>query len=97
MTHKKKQQSIDIKCLYSNTSYSFAYENNSICKWYIKIFIKRKTKAGKAYVYLMLLSFRTSVAYKRFFSFTPDPCVRCEVAFVRHNSIFYQARKYILA
>ena len=49
-----------------------------------------KTRAGKAYTYRMLLSFKTSVTYKKNYV-TPDNCVRCEAAFVGHNSIFCRA------
>ena len=52
------------------------------------MFIKRKTRTGKAYGYRMLLSFKTSVTYKKNVNFKPDNCVRCEAAFVGHNSIF---------
>ena len=47
----------------------------------IKIFVKRKAGAGRAYAYQMLPSFKTLVTLKTFFNFTPDNCVRCEAAF----------------
>ena len=53
------------------------------------MFVKRKTRAGKAYSYRMLLSFKMSVT-NNFFNFTPSNCVCCEAAFVGHNSIFYR-------
>ena len=37
---------------------------NCISKLTIKMFIKRKTRAGQAYAYRMLLGFKTSVTYK---------------------------------
>ena len=52
------------------------------------MFMKRKTRVGKAYTYRILLRFKTSVIYKKKFNFTPDSCVRCEAAFVGHNSVF---------
>ena len=54
------------------------------------MFIKRKTRAGKAYAYRKPVSFKTSQLMKKSFNFTPDNCVRCEVAFVGQNSIFYR-------
>ena len=53
------------------------------------MFIKRKTRAGRAHAYRMLLSFKTSVTQKKL-NLLPDNGVRCEVAFVGHNSIFYR-------
>ena len=42
------------------------------------MFIKRKTRAGKAYAYRLLLSFKTSVTYqKSSFNFTPGGSVHC--------------------
>ena len=46
------------------------------------MFIKRETRAGKAYAYRMLLSLKILV------TFTPDNCARCEPVLVRYNSIF---------
>ena len=54
----------------------------------VNMFIKRKTRAGKAYSYRMLLSFRTLVTYEKLFNFTQDNCGSCETAFVGNNSIF---------
>ena len=51
------------------------------------MFIKGKTKAGKAYGYRMLLSFKTSATYD-FIIFTLYNWVRCKPALVGHNSIF---------
>ena len=82
----KKQQSIGIKSFHSNTG--FECKKNCISKLTIKMFTTRKTRAGKAYVYQMLLSFKRSVTYKKNFNFTPDNCVYCEAAFVGHSSIF---------
>ena len=56
----------------------------------INMFVKRKTRAGKAYAYGMLVSFKTSVTDNFFFNFTPDNFVRSEAAFVVHNSIYYR-------
>ena len=49
------------------------------------MFIKETVKT---YAYRMLLSFKTSVTYKKIFNFTPNNFVRCEPALVGHNSIF---------
>ena len=84
----KKQPSIGIKSFYSNASYGFEYKKNCISKVSIKMFIKRKVWAGNVYANRMLLNYKTSVTYKNIFDFTPDNCVRCEAAFVGHNSIF---------
>ena len=59
----KKQQSIGIKFFYSNISYGFEYKKNYIRKPFVKIFIKRNTRARKTYVYWMLLIFKTSVTF----------------------------------
>ena len=48
--------------------------------------IKRKTRAGKAYAYQMLLSFEMLVAYV-------GSCVHCEAVFVGYNSIFCRKKK----
>ena len=53
------------KSFYSNISYGFEHKKNCISKLSLKIFIKSKTRAGKAYAYRMLLSFKTLVAYKK--------------------------------
>ena len=45
------------------------------------MFIKRKTRAGKAYIYPLLLSCKTSVTYEK--KFLSDYCVCCEAIFVR--------------
>ena len=58
-----QKKSIGIKPCYSNTFYGFEYKKNSISKLSIKMFIKRKTTAEKAYAYRVLLSFKTSVTY----------------------------------
>ena len=79
-----KKQSIRVKTFYWNTFYVL-HIKNCISKLSIKRFIKRKTRAGKAYAYQMLLSFKTSVTYNDIFDFMPDNCARCEVAFVGHN------------
>ena len=50
------------------------------------MFVKRKTRAGKAYAHRMLLSFKTSVTYEKKINFTPDNCFRSVAAFVGHNS-----------
>ena len=52
--------------------------------------MKRETRAGKAYVYQMVLNFKTSVAYiiVAFFNFTMDNCFHWKAVFVRYNSIF---------
>ena len=50
------------------------------------MFIKRKNRAGKAYTRQLLLSFKTSVAYKFFLNLTPDSSVRCEADCVGHSS-----------
>ena len=60
---QKKQQSIGIKSFYTNTSYGFEYKKNCISKFSIKVFIKRKTRAGKTCGYRMLLSFKKSVSH----------------------------------
>ena len=54
----------------------------------IKIFIKRKTRAGKACAYRML-EFQDVCIYIYIYK-TPDSCVHCEAHFVRHNSIVCQ-------
>ena len=53
-----------------------------------KVFIKRKTRAGKAYACQMLVSFKKLVACIFFKNFTSDICVHCETALVGYNSIF---------
>ena len=50
------------------------------------MFIK-KPKPVKAYAYRMILSFKTSVTYKKK-HLHAEQFVRCEAAFVGHNSIF---------
>ena len=53
----------------------------------IKIFIKRKTSAGKGYANQIRLSIKTLVTSKfLFLNFMPVNCVRCEVVFVRQNT-----------
>ena len=69
----KKQQSIGRKSSYSNTSSGFEYKKNCLSKLSITMFIKRETRAGKAYAYLMLLSLETPVAYI-FLKFMLDNC-----------------------
>ena len=59
-----------------------------ISKLSIKMFMKRKTNARKAYAYRMPLIFKTFVTYQKRINLTPDNCVRCEVTFVGHNLIF---------
>ena len=61
-----QKKSIGIKPFYSNTFYGFEYKKNSISKLSIKMFIKRKTTAEKAYAYRVPLSFKTSVTYNFF-------------------------------
>ena len=61
----KKQRSIGIEFFYLKTSYGFEYKRNCISKFYMEMFIYRKTRAGNAYAYQMLLSFQTSVTYKK--------------------------------
>ena len=41
------------------------------------MFIKRKTRTGKTYAYLMAVSFKTSLTYKKK-QLYEDNCVRCE-------------------
>ena len=53
----KDKQSIGKKLFYSNTSYGFECKRICISNVFIKMFIKRKTKAD----YEMILSFKTSV------------------------------------
>ena len=81
---QKKQESIGIKSFYLNASYGLEYEN-CITKLSIKMFIKKHYRLMQ---YRMLLSFKMSITYKKTFNFTPDNCVRCEAAFIGHNSIF---------
>ena len=64
---QKKQQSIGIKSFYSNTPSGFGYKGNYVRKLSNKMFIKRKTRAGKPYDCPMLPSFKTSVTYKKKF------------------------------
>ena len=52
----KKKQSIGIKSFCSNTSYGFEYKKNCISNLSIKMFIKRKNRAGQAYANRMLLT-----------------------------------------
>ena len=54
----------------------------------IKIFIKRKTRAGNAYAYRML-EFQDETWVFLEFYFTPDNRVLCEAPLVRYNSIFF--------
>ena len=84
---QKNQKSIGKKFSYSNRSYGFEYKKTCISKLSLKIFIKRKTRAEKAYLSRMLLSYKTSITYN-FFNFTPENCVHYEAVFVGHNSIF---------
>ena len=87
LSRAKKKQNIGIKYFHTSTSYGLEHDKGAICKLSIKMPIKNA--AAKAYSYRMLLSFKTSVLYKKKLSnFTPDNCVRCEVAFVGHNSSF---------
>ena len=83
---KKKQESIGIKSFYLNASHGLEYEKNCITKLSIKIFIKKQYRLMQ---YRMLLSFKMSITYKKTFNFTPDNCVRCEAAFIGHNSILH--------
>ena len=53
----------------------------------MKMFIKRKTRAGKAYDYQKLVNFKMLVTFKHFFNLTPDDCVGGEATFFGHNSI----------
>ena len=86
---QKNQQNIGTKVFYSSISYGLEYEKKYIRKL-------RKTKRVKVYAYRMLLKFETSVIYKSFFNFTPDNCVRCEAAFIGHNSIFCRTLHCVL-
>ena len=60
----QKQQQIGIKSCYSNASYRFEYKNY-ISKLSSKMFIKRKTRAGKVFDYRVHPSFKTFVTYKK--------------------------------
>ena len=68
----KKQQSIGIRCSYSNASW-FWIKKNCISKLSIKMFIKRKTRAGKAYVYGMFTECLPNV-YRMFTECFPNAC-----------------------
>ena len=58
---KRTKYWFGVKSFYSNRFYSCEYKENWVIKLSIKMFIKRKTRAGKAYSHQMLLSFKTSV------------------------------------
>ena len=62
----QKQQSISIKSLYWSIFNGFESKENFISKLTIKMTIKRKTRAEKAYGYRLLLSFKTLVTYNFF-------------------------------
>ena len=47
---QKNQQRIGKKSFDSNISYAVGYKINYISKFFIKMFIKRKTRGGKSYV-----------------------------------------------
>ena len=47
-----------------------------------------KIRAGKAYAYQTLLSFKTWVTYGKNFNLTPDNCVRFEAAFIDMTRFF---------
>ena len=55
---RARKQRIGIKSFYSGIIYGFEYKKNCISKLSIKMFIKRKTRAGKRYPYLMPLSLK---------------------------------------
>ena len=55
------------------------------------MFIKRTARAGNAYAYPMLLSFKMSSTYKKKINFMPDNCVHGDAAFVGYDSIFCRA------
>ena len=77
----QKTNKVLVEDPFTQTHLAVLNTKNCVSKLSIKMFIK-KIRAGKAYAYRM-----TSVTYN-FFNFTPDNCVRCEAAFVGHNSIF---------
>ena len=47
-----------------------------------------KIRAGQAYAYGTLFSFKTSVTYRKKFNFTPDNCVGFEAAFINMTRFF---------
>ena len=63
----EEKKKVGIKSFFSNTSYGFEYKIFYISKLSVKMFVKRKTKARKAYAYQMLVRFKTSVTYGEFF------------------------------
>ena len=44
-----------------NTSYGFEYQKNCISKLSIKMFIKRKTRTGKAYAYRHFIAYNLQI------------------------------------
>ena len=83
-----KKQSIGIKSFYSDTSNGVEYNKNCIGKLSIKMSIKRKTRARKAYAYQILLWFKASVTYS-FLNFMPDNRICCEAAFDVHVQVWF--------
>ena len=57
LSKQGKKQNTGIKSFYSNTSYGLGFTKKCISKLSIKIFIKKKNRAGKTHAYRMLLSF----------------------------------------
>ena len=64
---QKGQQYFGIKIFYSKSSYGSQYKKNCISRFSVKIFMKRKPRAGKASPCRMFLSAMASVTYKIFF------------------------------
>ena len=52
--------------IFTQTHLAVLNIKNCISKWPIKIFIKRRTNASKAYAYGMLLSFNLPMTYNFF-------------------------------
>ena len=74
--------------LHSDASNGLEYNKNCIGKLSIKMSIKRKTRARKAYAYQILLWFKASVTYS-FLNFMPDNRICCETAFGVHIQAWF--------
>ena len=70
------------------TVLNFFLKKDGKGKLFIKIFIKRKNRLGKAYAYRIRLSFKMTVAYNKKINLTQDKFICCEATFFGHNSIF---------
>ena len=82
-----KNNKVLVQNRYTQIQLTVLNTKNWFGKLSIKRFVKSKTTARKAYAYRMVLSFKTSVTYKKnILNFIPDSCVRYEAVSVGHDS-----------